>query len=186
MENKHKNILIGVLLAVVLVMAVGYAAFAQQLTINGSAEITSSWDVHMQNSGEHVATKTPTASMGTEPTGDVNVEAGGLKATITTNFTSPGEKMTYVIPIVNGGTINAKLQDITVNLADGTTDGTGLIATSTSGNIKYTVTKPQNNLNAGSSDSITIVAEYVDKAEGNKNAFNETADLTITMNYIQA
>ena len=45
MESKHKNILIGALLAVVFVMAVGYAAFAQQLTINGSAEITSTWDV---------------------------------------------------------------------------------------------------------------------------------------------
>ena len=45
MESKHKNALIGALLAVVFVMAVGYAAFAQQLTINGSAEINSSWDI---------------------------------------------------------------------------------------------------------------------------------------------
>ena len=48
MESKHKNILIGALLAVVFVMAVGYAAFAQTLTINGSAEITSSWDVRYE------------------------------------------------------------------------------------------------------------------------------------------
>ena len=46
MEGKNKNILIGTLLAVVFVMAVGYAAFAQQLTINGTATINSSWDVH--------------------------------------------------------------------------------------------------------------------------------------------
>ena len=32
--------------AVVFVMAVGYAAFAQLLTINGTASIDSSWDVH--------------------------------------------------------------------------------------------------------------------------------------------
>ena len=33
MESKHKNVLIGALLAVVFVMAVGYAAFATTLTI---------------------------------------------------------------------------------------------------------------------------------------------------------
>ena len=46
MESKNKNILIASLLAVVLVMAVGYAAFVQQLTISGTAEITSTWNVH--------------------------------------------------------------------------------------------------------------------------------------------
>ena len=49
MENKNKNVLIGALLAVVFVMAVGYAAFAQQLTINGTSTITSKWDVHMED-----------------------------------------------------------------------------------------------------------------------------------------
>ena len=45
MESKHKNVLIGALLAVVFVMAVGYAAFATTLTINGEATITSNWHV---------------------------------------------------------------------------------------------------------------------------------------------
>ena len=38
-----------VLLAVVFVMAIGYAAFSQQLTINGTASIDSSWDVHIED-----------------------------------------------------------------------------------------------------------------------------------------
>ena len=45
----HKSSVIMVLLAVVLIMAIGYAAFAQQLTINGSAEISSTWDVHIED-----------------------------------------------------------------------------------------------------------------------------------------
>ena len=61
MESKHKNALIVALVAVVLVMAVGYAAFAQNLIINGSAEITSTWDVHMTQTG---ASATPTSSTG--------------------------------------------------------------------------------------------------------------------------
>ena len=186
MESKHKNILIGALLAVVLVMAVGYAAFAQQLTINGSAQITSTWDVHMEDSGDHEATATPESTMNTDPTGDVTVEEGGLKATLTADLKSPGDKITYVIPIVNGGTINAKLQDVTLSSNDSSLNVSGDTATSTSGNIKYTVTRPGTNLNAGANDTITVVAEYVNNPSGQGNAQNETVNLTITMNYVQA
>ena len=187
MESKHKNILIGTLLAVVFVMAVGYAAFAQQLTINGSAQITSTWDVHMEDSGDHEATATPSSAMSTDPTGDVVVEEGGLKATLTADLKSPGDKITYVIPIVNGGSINAKLQDLTLSSSDSSLNVAGDTATSTSGNIKYTVTsRPGTNLNAGADDTITVVAEYVDIVGGQGNAQNETVNLTITMNYVQA
>ena len=46
-ESRNKNILIGALLAVILIMGVGYAAFAQQLTINGTASISSTWQVEL-------------------------------------------------------------------------------------------------------------------------------------------
>ena len=105
MESKHKNALIGALLAVVFVMAVGYAAFAQQLTINGSAEITSRWDVHMLQEGAEWA---PSSTMGTSPSGTVNVEPGGLTATFSATLISPGDKVTYTIPIVNAGTLDAR------------------------------------------------------------------------------
>ena len=48
-ESRNKNILIGALLAVILIMGVGYAAFAQQLNINGTANITSTWQVELTN-----------------------------------------------------------------------------------------------------------------------------------------
>ena len=185
MESKHKNLLIGVLLAVVLVMAVGYAAFAQQLTINGSAEITSNWDVHMENDG---ASATPSSTMGTIPSGSVNVEKGGLSATFTAELISPGDKVTFVVPIVNAGTLDARLNDIVLTSTTPSMDIQDLVATSADGNIRYTVTKPTvNPLTAGSGrDTVKIVAEFVDKAEGQDNAQNVTADLTVTMNYVQA
>ena len=51
MESKNNNLLIIALLAIIVVMGVGYAAFTQQLTINGTATINSSWDVHMTQTG---------------------------------------------------------------------------------------------------------------------------------------
>ena len=186
MESKHKNALIGALLAVVFVMAVGYAAFAQQLTINGSAEITSKWDVHMEQEG---ANYVPASTMGTAPTGSVTVEPGGLTASFSATLISPGDTVTYTIPIVNAGTLNAKLSTITLSSTtpDMVIDNSGLTATTQDGNIKYTVTSPGTGvLNAnGGKATITIVAEFVDKASQG-NLQGATADLTVTMNYVQA
>lgn len=185
MESKHKNALIGALLAVVFVMAVGYAAFAQQLTISGSAEITSTWDVHMEQDAEYV----PSSTMGTTPTGSVTVEPDGLTASFTANFTSPGDKITYTIPIVNAGTIDARLSTITLSSTTPNMqiDNGELTATTQDGNIKYTVTSPGNETLAATNGraTITIVAEFVDQANQG-NLESATANLTVTMNYVQA
>lgn len=188
MESKHKNALIVSLLAVVFIMAVGYAAFAQTLTINSTSTITSKWDVHMvQNGAEY----TPTSTMGRTPTGSVTVdeEGGGLEATFTAEFISPGDKITYTIPIVNAGTLDAELNTITLaSDTEGMQLNQGsLTATTKDGDIKYTVQRPTpetitaNNGRA----TITIIAEFVDR-ENQGNLQNLTADLTITMNYVQA
>ena len=105
MESKHKNALIGALLAVVFVMAVGYAAFAQQLTINGSADITSKWDVHI----EDIAVNNTT--LGAE---NVSTSVGDnhLSATFNANLTTPGSSVTYDVTVKNGGTLNAELDSI--------------------------------------------------------------------------
>ena len=65
--EKNKNILIGGLLAIVLIMAVGYAAFATQLTVNGTAEITSKWDVHFKE--DNTAMTATTTGVGDKPAG---------------------------------------------------------------------------------------------------------------------
>ena len=112
MKTKHKNILIGALLAVVFVMAVGYAAFAQQLTITGSASIDSRWDVHMVDDAEggHEATAVGSSNMGTTPANPtVEVGEGGLTATLTAELVSPGDSVVYTIPITNAGTLYLSL-----------------------------------------------------------------------------
>lgn len=185
METKHKNMLIGALLAVVFVMAVGYAAFAQQLTISGTSTITSKWDVHMKESG---ATSSPSSTMGTTPTGDITVAGGGLTATFTAEFTSPGDKIVYSVPIENKGTLNAKLDTITLtsDTPEMVIDNGGLTATTKDGNIKYTVTKPSpETINADGEATMTITAEFVDQASQG-NLQDATAQLTVTMNYVQA
>ena len=112
MESKHKNALIGALLAVVFVMAVGYAAFATTLTINGTAEITSKWDIRFDNSkttptiynGKTGAAATEAAG---NPTGSITYADNDITANLTATLVQPGDKVTYVLTPHNYGTITA-------------------------------------------------------------------------------
>ena len=44
-KRDQRNILIGVLLVAIVVMSVGYAAFATTLTVGGTSTITNNWNV---------------------------------------------------------------------------------------------------------------------------------------------
>jgi len=110
METKNKNALIGGLLAVVFVMAVGYAAFATTLNINGTANITSSWDVHIKSitavNGGTGRDESAANNITTEVTDNDTVE-------FTANLLAPGDSVTYTIEVENGGSLGAKLESIT-------------------------------------------------------------------------
>ena len=47
--KRNKNIIIMALLLAITIMAVGYSAFATQLTINGTAEIVGKWNIMITN-----------------------------------------------------------------------------------------------------------------------------------------
>ena len=68
-DRKKRNLIIGSLLAVLVVMTVGYAAFSTQLKITGNASITSNWDV--QITGISNGTPTGSAENAINPTYDI-------------------------------------------------------------------------------------------------------------------
>ena len=145
MESKHKNALIGALLAVVFVMAVGYAAFAQTLTINGSATITSTWNVHFdttKTSGTDVISPTTGAGGTQAPTGSVGYEDEGQKANITAQLNQPGDKVVFTLTIKNEGNIAATLATPVVTLNGGGSDANPDDLIVKEGNIIFTVTAP--------------------------------------------
>ena len=182
MDSKNKNILIGGLLAIVLVMAVGYAAFATQLQINGTASITSTWHVGFdttKTSGAGVVATNGTASGGTISYTD------DQHATISqTGLVKPGDYAVYTLTIKNTGSINATLG--TPSLTGDSCTVSGLTCTTTSGNIKFTVTAPaSSSLEATTgTTTMTVKAEFVDAAVDASTA--ETAGITVTLTATQA
>ena len=171
METKHKNALIGGLLALVFVMAVGYAAFAQQLTINGSASISSSWDVKITNI--EVSTQSGTASnIGAE------VGKGGLSASFDASLMSPGDSITYTVTVHNGGTIDAKLSEWSLEAGD----------TNAEDPIVYTVNDLTNEeeLAVGADKEFTVTVTYNDKVTQQPAQEDLTKSATVNLTYNQA
>ncbi len=140
MKN-NKNIIIGALVIVILLMAVGYSAFATQLTLNGTAEIVGEWDVKVAN------VEVQSFSDGCDPG---TPEFTNTSITVDAKLVKPGDKITYEITIENAGTINATLGNV---IFQEDMDGSPA--------INYVTTDISHILNAGEQTTFTLTVEYI-------------------------
>ena len=175
MNAKTKNALIGGLLAIVFVMAVGYAAFAQQLTINGTASVTSAWQVELTDieatSTNATGTDVPSADSGADGgTALINSSTAQFKA----DLKSPGDSVTYTVTVENKGNINAQVKSIEFTEGD---DGAPI-------SYAYTGINQGDPLNASDSTTFTVTVTYDDTVESQPTTLNNT--LTMHVNYEQA
>ena len=106
-ENKKRKIIIFSLIGILLCMAVVYAAVSTTLQIEGTSEITSSWDIKITDVTS--GTATGDAENAKVPDWDE------LSASFEANLYSKGDAMEYDVTITNNGTLDAKLDDIITN-----------------------------------------------------------------------
>ena len=167
METKNKNALIGGLLAIVFVMAVGYAAFATQLNINGTANIISKWDVHIKS----ITAGTP---VGTATSKSATVGTDKLSATFETDLVAPGDSLTYTVEVENGGTLPAKLSEISFEQTE-------------SNAIAYSYSGIQTNdtLAAGATTTFTVTVTYKDTVTSQPTDADKTSTLDMQLSYVQ-
>ena len=105
-NRKHRNYMIVGLCAILLIMTVGYAAFASNLKISGTSNINSNFLVKITNI--EVSNKVGGAADKTGVTTHTDTTA-----TFGTTLQSPGDSITYDITIENQGNIDAILKTIT-------------------------------------------------------------------------
>lgn len=166
MEDSHKTSLILILLAVVVVMAVGYAAFAQQLNITGTAEITSTWDVHIEE-----------ISVASELNQGKNISATVASDKLSVNFQAelviPSSSVTYNVTVKNSGTIDAKLDSL-------------LFDNSQNEAIKYSYSGIALNdvIESGGTQTFTVTVTFDENYT--KDPEVKTGTLTMTLGYVQA
>ena len=163
-QRKKNNIIIGSLCAVVLLMAVGYAAFQSILNIKGTSTIGSNWNILITN----VQSKNIVGSASNKE--DPSWE--DLTATFKTNLVSPGDSIEYDITIENRGNLNAKLDKITLS------DSNNEVIKFTSSGLEEGT-----ELNAGGTATLTVKVEYDNNVTSQPE--NTEGTFTVTLDYSQ-
>jgi hypothetical protein len=163
-----KNLVIGMLCAVVCIMAVAYAAFSTTLNINGTASISSSWGVRIVDNPTCTKTSGADVEGATDITATVEKKSDSL-ATINFVFVQPGDEAECIITYENYGTLDATLSHNITGTKD--TDA-----------IKFTITGTEvTALNAGGTTDIKVKAVFqdVDKDDdGNSDELTEAQKTT--------
>ena len=161
---KIKKIITITMCTLICIMAIGYAAFATNLTINGTANITSTWKVLFTKIEE--VSKTSGVTINKVPT------AEGTNATFNVDLTSPGDKIVYKITVANQGTLDAIINDITAS-------ETGSDA------IKFEITgiKKGDKLAKSATTTFNVTISY-DESVTIQPALTDSI-LTININYVQ-
>lgn len=138
----NKKIIMSIALCLCAVfMAVGYAAFKADLTINGTANVTSTWDVSITN--------ITTYDM---QGGAYNIEEPSYNSNVAKFYAAvinPGDAITYNVTIKNKGTISAVLGDYKI-----TESGSESIVYLVSGINKGDI------LEANETVTITVLVQY--------------------------
>lgn len=138
----NKKTVVAVMLCVgVFFMAVGYSILMSELKINGTANITSTWDIRITG-----------ITNGTSVGSAYNIEKPSYNETtakFNVSLVNPGDSMTYTVTIANNGTLTAILTSMDI-----TTSGTDAIIYEVSG------VKEGDTLASGETKQITVVARY--------------------------
>ena len=153
------------LCAVLLIMAVGYAAFQSQLKITGTSNIGSNFLVRITGIQSNV--QSGSASNAIEPS------YTDTTATFKTNLVSPGDSMKYDITVANEGNIDAVLNSIKVNNSNNEA-----ITFETSG------IEEGDELKASETDILTVIVTYNPSITSQPE--NTTATITVTLDYGQS
>ena len=164
LNKTQRNYIIAGLCMILVIMGVGYAAFSSQLKISGTSNITSNWSVKITNIQSEVVSGAPTDAQKPSYT--------DTTATFRTRLTSPGDTMQYDVTVSNEGSIDAKLDKITV-------------PESTNPAIGFEVSgiKEGSLLEARQTAILTVTVKYNNVTEQPDDL---TADLKVTLDYSQA
>lgn len=172
-KNTNKNsVIISCLVVAIIAMSVGYAALAEQLTINGTAGTgNASWLIAFESITKNNSLSTIGVTETAEPT------ASGTSATFNVTLDKPGSKIVYDVVVKNGGTIDAVYESMSgveeANEAEPT-------------EIQYNVEKTDSttDLLAGETDTYRITIEWPSSST-TVNTDTTSKQATIHFDYAQ-
>ena len=161
---KKKYMITIFVIAIICILAIGYAAFTSQLNITGTSTITSSWDIKITS----VTVKSVVGNAKKE----IEPVISGTSATFKTTLESPGDSMTYEVTVTNNGSVDAKVGSIEM-----TDSSNPAIVFSTNGINQNDLLKSKE------SQTFEVTVAYSDSVTTQPD--NLSATLALKLNYVQ-
>lgn len=173
-ERREKSVLIGVLCAVILFMAIGFASISSKLTITGTGTVGDTWNVQITDIQQKEASA-----------GVVPAENTPSFSSTTANFNvklkQPGDYVVYTITVKNQGTLDAILTQMTETYAEGGSDAIVFTVTPAEGSGQGQTLAKTNGVH-----TFDVKVEYLSSAIGeNAPEANASKTLTLTLDYTQ-
>ena len=179
-ERRTKALVIVVLLVVIAGLTVAFAALSTTLNINGTAYLDAAkWGIRFEN----LSSPTKIGSATTTGTAKIEETKAAEITDMNVSLSTPGDKVTYTVDLVNKGTINAKIDNIEKTVL-------------TSEQQKYLIFKVTdkdgrevsegNILSAGETRNLTITIEFIkDLTKGDLPKQTSTISLSYKLNFVQ-
>ena len=182
-RDKRNYIIIGLCL-ILVIMGVGYAAFSQMLTINGTANITNSWCVGFDNTKTNAYVPKAGITGATAPTGSMSYSGSTCESTLqsasslTAHFYQPGDEIEYTLTIVNKSSVTAAIKSILVDNESVTSN-----TTKKKGNITYIVNMPESTtLAPNASTTMKVIAKFQNETDVTGNVNGEIQSIEVKIN----
>ena len=179
-ERRTKALAVVVLLIVVAGLTVAFAALSTTLNINGTAYLDAAkWGIKFKN----LSNPTKIGSATTTGTAKIEESKAAEITGINVSLSTPGDKVTYTVDLVNKGTINAKIDNIEKTLL--TSEQQKYLTFKVTGKDGREVSEGDI-LSAGETRSLTITIEFIkDLTKEDLPTSTSSISLSYKLNFVQ-
>ena len=177
-ENRKKTIKLTIL-SLILLLGIGFAALAANLKIDGTLNVSrTSWDVHFEN----VSITEGSVTANPAPVSD---DTTTTEMSYTINFTKPGDFFEFTVDIVNAGTIDAMVEDVSnkVYSSNGTTEITlpGYLTSTVTYYESDEIIEPNHLIAKNTSEKIVVRIEF--RQDINASDLPSSGDTTVVFKF---
>ena len=179
-ERRTKALVVVVLLIVIAGLTIAFAALSTTLNINGTAYLDAAkWGIKFEN----LSSPTKIGSATTTGTAKIEESKSAEITGINVSLSTPGDKVTYTVDLVNKGAINAKIDNIEKTVL--TQEQQRYLTFKVTDKNGKEVSKGDI-LSAGETKKITITIEFIkDLTKEDLPKQTSTISLSYKLNFVQ-
>ena len=175
MYKNRKPLIIGVLCALVVVLAVGYALLSSELRISGTSSVDSNWNIRITSITANAIGSAEDKEASGECTTRTSGSCNSTTASFNAGLTTPGDYITYTVTVTNSGSLDGVVSGITLTPETSSSDPIQVTKSGLEQGDKITAN--------GGTNTIEVTVTYNPATESQPS--NTNSEVTLTINYQQ-